>query len=100
MSAIDFSRSRAILVGTSEYTAGLGQMPAASRSLAAMRTVLTGPLCGWPESRVTSLANTSTRDAVDQQIATLIHDATDVLLFYYVGHGQLLDGEDLGLALV
>ncbi|MCS7481373.1 caspase domain-containing protein [Umezawaea endophytica] len=100
MSVIDFSRSRAILVGTSEYTAGLAKMDAAANSLAAVQALLTGPLCGWSESRVTSLLNRRTRDGVDQQIATLIHDTTDVLLFYYVGHGQLLDGEDLGMALV
>ena len=100
MSAIDFSRSRAILVGTSHYTAGLEQMQAARNSLAAMRALLIGPLCGWPQSRVTSLLNKSTHDGVDQQIATLIHETSDVLLFYYVGHGQLLDGEDLGMALV
>lgn len=100
MSAIDFSRSRAILVGTSHHTAGLAPMPAAANSLTAMHALLSGPLCGWPESRITSLVNSSTRDGVDQQIATLIHDTADVLLFYYVGHGQLLDGEDLGMALV
>lgn len=100
MSAIDFSRSRAILVGTSQYTAGLAQMDAAANSLAEMQALLIGPLCGWPGSRVTPLLNSRTRDGVDQQIATLIHDTADVLLFYYVGHGQLLDGEDLGMALV
>ncbi len=100
MSAIDFSRSRAILVGTSHHTAGLEQMQAAANSLTEMHALLSGPLCNWPESRITSLLNKSTRDGVDQQIATLVHDTADVLLFYYVGHGQLLDGEDLGMALV
>ncbi|WP_410579137.1 caspase domain-containing protein [Amycolatopsis sp. lyj-108] len=99
MSAIDFSRSRVILVGTSHYTAGLEQMEAAANSLTEMHALLSGPLCNWPKSRITSLLNKSTRDGVDQRIATLIHDTADVLLFYYVGHGQLLDGEDLGLAL-
>lgn len=97
---IDFPRSQAILLATSAYTAGFGcaPMPAASNSLAAMRDVLQGP-CGWPASRVQVFADKGTRDFVLQDIAALIHDTTDVLLFYYVGHGQLLAGNDLGLAL-
>ncbi|MGC7096031.1 caspase, EACC1-associated type [Amycolatopsis lurida] len=99
MSGVDFARSRAILVGTAQYSRGLTAMPAARNSLRAMRELLTGPRCGWPAARVTSFENKTTRDRVDQKIAKLIHETTDVLLFYYVGHGQLLDGEHLGLAL-
>ncbi|HKS47452.1 MAG TPA: caspase family protein [Amycolatopsis sp.] len=99
MSAIDFSRSRAILVGTAHYTHGLTEMIAASNSLNTMRKLLIGPLCGWPDSRVTLVEDKTTRGGLDQHIAQLIHDTTDVLLFYYVGHGQLLDGEHLGMAL-
>ncbi len=97
---IDFPRSRAILLGTSVYTAGFGStpMPAASNSLAAMRAALTGP-CGWPGSRIEEFADKSNRDFVPQKLAPLIHETQDVLLFYYVGHGQLLVGNDLGLAL-
>jgi WD40 repeat protein len=74
-------------------------MPAARNSLRAMSDVLTSPLCGWPGQRVAVFEDNSTRDGLDQEIARLIHDTADVLLFYYVGHGQLLDGEHLGLAL-
>jgi Caspase domain len=97
---IDFPRSRAILIGTSRYTAGFGsaRMPGAANSLAAMRATLAGP-CGWPESRIKTFPDKGNRDAVLQQIAPLIHETSDVLLFYYVGHGQLLPGNDLGLAL-
>jgi hypothetical protein len=97
---IDFSRSRAILVGTARYTHGLPEMTAAHNSLGTMRDLLTGPLCGWPPDRVAVFEDNTSSDRLDQQIAALIHDTTDVLLFYYVGHGQLLDGEHLGLALV
>ncbi|GAB2829885.1 hypothetical protein GCM10027176_37850 [Actinoallomurus bryophytorum] len=100
MSTIDFSRSRAILVGTAHYDRGLTEMPAALNSLNAMWNRLTGPLCGWPPSRITVFKNKTTRDGLTAEIAELIHDTKDVLLFYYVGHGQLLDGEHLGLALV
>jgi DivIVA domain-containing protein len=97
---VDFSTSRAILVGTAKYSVGFGKaaMPAAANSLAAMRTALTG-LCGWPEARITQFADQGVSDGLLQKIAPLIHSATDVLLFYYVGHGQLLVGNDLGLAL-
>ncbi|WP_051467536.1 caspase, EACC1-associated type [Actinomadura oligospora] len=100
MNAIDFSRSRAILIGTGHYTHGLAEMVAALNSLNAMRELLTGPLCGWPRSRVSVFKDKTTRHGLDRQLARLIHETTDVLLFYYVGHGQLLDGEHLGLALV
>ncbi|WP_026342987.1 caspase family protein [Nocardia sp. BMG111209] len=98
-SDIDFAKSRAILVGTSHFTAGFGYkpVPAAARSLAAMRATLRGP-GGWPRSRITRLRDNSCVGTGFQQIVTLIHDTTDVLIFYYVGHGQPLPGHDLGLA--
>lgn len=97
---IDFSHSRAILLGTSRYSAGFGSsdMPAAANSLAAMRGALVKP-CGWPGSRISEVADRSIRDLALDEIAHLIHEAQDVLLLYYVGHGQLLLGNDLGLAL-
>lgn len=100
MSDIDFARSRAILVGTSRYTHGLAEMPAALNSLDRMYALLTGPRCGWPSKRISAIRNPTTRDGLDQQFATLIHDTDDVLFLYYVGHGLLLNGQDLGLALV
>ncbi|MFE6055006.1 PQQ-binding-like beta-propeller repeat protein [Kitasatospora sp. NPDC056446] len=100
MTGIDFARSTAILVGTSHYTHGLAEMRAARNSLRAMWELLTGPLCGWPASRVVVLEDLSTRDGPYERIAALIHSTTDVLVFHYVGHGQLLDGEHLGMALV
>lgn len=75
-------------------------MPAAHNSLKAMRELLTGPECGWPAERVSQFVNRTTQDGVAGDIATLIGETTDVLLFYYVGHGQLLrGGDDLGMAL-
>ncbi|TCO60758.1 caspase, EACC1-associated type [Actinocrispum wychmicini] len=100
MTGIDFARSRAILVGTGTYTHGLPAMPQAVNSLHAMRDLLVGPRCGWPEDRVKPFENEVEGGGVQRQTAALIHDVKDVLLFYYVGHGQLLDGEDLGMALV
>ncbi len=97
---IDFANSRAILLGTSRYTAGFGRtpMPAAANSVDALHDALSGP-CGWPAARITRLTDQSSGRPVLARIAPLIHEAGDVLIFYYVGHGQLLVGNDLGLAL-
>jgi hypothetical protein len=95
---IDFDRSRAVLIGTAAYTEGLDPMPAAANSLRHMEDLLTG-LCGWPPSAVTSLKDLSTGDRRLRKVSELIGEATDVLLLYYVGHGLLLPGDDLGLAL-
>src|SRR5689334_24531684 len=101
---IDFGRSRAILLGTSEYTAGFkgrAAMPAALKSLAEMRKVLTGP-CEWPKARISELPNQKDSGRLLRTITPLIRDVDDVLLFYYVGHGLPLPESgryDLGLAL-
>ncbi|MCF1599167.1 serine/threonine-protein kinase [Streptomyces muensis] len=102
---IDFGRSRAILLGTSEYTAGFEDrrpMPAALQSLKEMRGLLTGP-GEWPKDRVKTFQNQRDSNKVLRDIVRLIDDVDDVLLFYYVGHGQLLHRSngrfDLGLAL-
>jgi len=95
---IDFDRSRAVLIGTSSYTEGLEPMPAAANSLRRMQDLLVG-LCGWPSSAVTPFRDLSTGDPRLRKVSKLIGEATDVLLLYYVGHGFLLPGDDLGLAL-
>jgi Regulator of Chromosome Condensation (RCC1) repeat protein/caspase domain-containing protein len=95
---IDFARSRAVLIGTSAYTEDLEPMPAAANSLRHMEDLLVG-LCGWPSSAVTPFKYLSTGDRRLRKVSELIEEATDVLLLYYVGHGLLLPGDDLGLAL-
>ena len=95
---IDFDRSRAVLIGTSAYTEGLEPMPAAANSLRRMEDLLVG-LCGWPSAAVISFKDLSTGDRRLREISELIEEAEDVLLLYYVGHGLLLPGDDLGLAL-
>jgi serine/threonine protein kinase len=102
---IDFGRSRAILLGTSEYKAGFEghrPMPAALHSLKEMRRVLTGP-GEWPGDRIKTFQNKRDSSKLLRDITKLIDDVEDVLLFYYVGHGQPLAGNngrfDLGLAL-
>lgn len=95
----DYSRSRAILVGTSVYT-HLGQVPAAANSLARMRALLTGPQCGWQSDRVTVLSNERKPADIPDQLVELYSEATDIALFYYVGHGQIDFRDELCLGLV
>lgn len=99
---IDFARSHAILLGVSEYEdRNLRNLPAAEHSLRRMAQTLTGPNCGWPPDRVHTFLNLRTRDEVWRNILHLIDEAEHTLLFYFVGHGQLIDGNaDLGMALV
>jgi hypothetical protein len=66
----------------------------------------------WIKSRVATVKLTvggphdgdngdgGSHDPVRAEIAQAVHGVSDVLLFYYVGHGQLLHGgDDMGLAL-
>jgi hypothetical protein len=94
----DRSRSRAVLLGTSKYSELVG-IPAAANSLARMHRLLTGPLCGWPDSQVTVLANQPTPGDLPDQLIDWYSEATDVALFYYVGHGQTDDEDELCLGL-
>ncbi len=88
----DHSRSRAVLIGTWDYE-HLTPVPAARHSLDRMFRLLTGPHCGWPEGRVTVISNERGPGDLPDRLFDLFEDATDVALFYYVGHGQL-DNED------
>jgi Caspase domain len=95
----DYSRSRAVLIGTSEYT-GLTQVPAAAHSLARMRQLLVGPHCEWPERRVQALLNERRNGDLPNRLIDYFADAVDVALFYYVGHGLPDYSDQLCLALV
>ncbi|MET9971499.1 hypothetical protein ABZZ80_37755, partial [Streptomyces sp. NPDC006356] len=71
---IDFGRSRAILLGTSEYTAGFEDrrpMPAALHSLREMRGLLTGP-GEWPKDRIKTFQNQRDSNKVLRDIVRLI----------------------------
>lgn len=95
----DARRSTAILVGTSTYTGGLTSFAAADNSLVRMRALL-GERCGWLPERIHLFRDKNSADPVLRDIARLIHETDDAVLFYYVGHGQLIRGrQDLGLAL-
>ena len=95
----DRSGSRAVLVGTSRYTE-LTSVPAAANSLESMRRLLTGPLCAWPEGQVTVIAERERTGELPDDLVEIFGQATDVALFYYVGHGQVDSEDQLCLGLV
>jgi hypothetical protein len=95
----DYSRSRAVLLGTSNYT-HLPRVPAAGNSLTTMADLLTGPLCGWSAAQVTVLRDESSMSEISDQLVSLFVDVSDVALFYYVGHGLVDDDDQLCLGLV
>ncbi|MEU2248302.1 tetratricopeptide repeat protein [Streptomyces sp. NPDC019224] len=83
----DRSRSRAVLMGNWDYT-DLPSVPAVRRSYARMRELLRDPLCGpWPESSLVEFPNRSTLGTIKVELIDALAAATDVALFYYVGHG-------------
>ena len=97
----DYSRSRAILIGTASYQdPGFLPLPAAANSLAGMRQVLTDPdLCGWPAEQVTVLADPSDVRRLVQTLRRLARNTDEVLLVYFVGHGVIMRRGHLCLAL-
>jgi anti-anti-sigma factor len=88
----DYARSRAVLIGAWDYS-HLSPVPAARNSLERMSGLLTGPLCGWPASRVKVVRNAARRGVLPDLLMTLFDGIADVALFYFVGHGQLHDDE-------
>lgn len=96
----DYQRSRAVLMGTWEYSdSELPSIPAARFSLERLREVLSGPLCGWPEERVTVLRDEQEPGNLADRLVGLFEDVSDVALFYYVGHGQPDESDQLCLGL-
>lgn len=95
----DYGRSRAVLVGTSEYTQ-LEPVPAAANSLQRMSRILTSKMCGWPPDRLSVFSNEFGPGDLPDRLITLFEEAQDVALFYFVGHGQIDLDDQLCLGLV
>ncbi len=95
----DYKRSRAVLVGTSDYT-HLPPVPAAANSLHRMAGMLTSDLCGWPRERISIFSNEPGPGDLPDRLITLFEEARDVALFYFVGHGQVDVEDQLCLGLV
>jgi len=94
----DYSGSLAVLLGTWEYT-DMPSLVAAENSYRRMTRLLTGPLCGWPPNRLVRLDSDSSPSDVHDRLITALEPVADVALFYYVGHGQIGEGDQLCLAL-
>jgi hypothetical protein len=95
----DYSRSIAVLIGTSEYT-NLPNVPAAANSLKRMQGLLASQLCGWPASRMKVIRNRRKPGDLPDLLVQIFAEVTDIALFYYVGHGQIDDRDELSLSLV
>lgn len=89
--APDYSRSRAVLIGTSVYSdPQFPPLPAVANSLRGMLEVLTDPgLCAWPTERTTVLKDPSDVRRLVQTLRRLAGESTDVLLVYFAGHGTI-----------
>src|SRR4051812_17356188 len=100
-SSPDRSNSIAILVSTSEYDdRDYTPIPAARNSVLAMRDILVDAnLCEWPEDRVVMLQNQRNSGVLASRLREYGEAATDELLFYYVGHGDLTPRGELCLTL-
>jgi glycine betaine/choline ABC-type transport system substrate-binding protein len=97
----DYARSRAILVGTSEYgDESFGPLPAAANSLKGLSEILVDDrLCGWPAERVTALLNPDNGPELVMRLREWAQDTEEVLLLYYVGHGTISPSGELCLTL-
>src|SRR5271166_3611875 len=95
----DYRRSRAVLIGTSNYM-HLPSVPAAANSLERMTSVLTSDLCGWPSDRVSVFSNESGPADLPDRLITFFEDVKDVALFYFVGPGKVDVEDQLCLGLV
>lgn len=85
----------ALLVGISEYGAGLSSLPAAPKDVAALEQVLLNPnIGGFDRENVKTLLNPD-KSALEQAIYDLFADRQkdDLLLFYFSGHGITSDSE-------
>lgn len=88
----------AVLIGTATY-AHFDPVPAAANSLQLMRELLTGPLCGWRDDQVMVLVDENTPGDIPARLVEAFEPATDLALFYFVGHGQPDSDDHLCLAL-
>jgi glycine betaine/choline ABC-type transport system substrate-binding protein len=97
----DYSRSRAILIGTSDYRdKSFRPIPAAANSLKGLNEILVDErLCGWPSERVTALLNPDNGAQLIVNLRDWAQETEDVLLLYYVGHGTISPDGQLCLAL-
>lgn len=98
---LDYSKSRAILIGVSNYhDPSYPVITAAANSMRAMRDILTDrDLCGWPRDRVILFPDPENGGRFAQQLRRIAEQTTGVLLLYFVGHGTITRRGELCLTL-
>ena len=93
----DPERSRAVLIGVSEYTA-LPDLPAVRNNLDGLKRALGNPqVWGLPERNCVVLADPWDAEQIVDAVERAAQEAEDALLVYYAGHGRR-DGEDGALS--
>jgi glycine betaine/choline ABC-type transport system substrate-binding protein len=85
----DYSRSRAILIGTSIYQdESFPPLQAVANSLHGLQEVLIdSQLCRWPDDRVTVLENFSDARVLVKKLRRWASETEDVLIVYFAGRG-------------
>ncbi|MEV6300124.1 caspase family protein [Actinoplanes sp. NPDC051861] len=79
--------TRVVLVGTGHHDAAfLPLVPAVPATVAALKAAFVRA-CGVPEENVTDVVDPADRAAILTPLREAAGQATDVLVFYYVGHG-------------
>ena len=93
----DGRTSRAVLIGTSEYkpATGFDQLPTVATNLVAFETFLR-TRTGLAEDAICCIPNPPDRMAFLDALQSAA-EATDMLLFYFAGHGVALEAGGLGL---
>ncbi|MEU0899126.1 caspase family protein [Streptomyces massasporeus] len=94
-------RSRAVLIGVSDYREReLSDLPHVKRNLADLKHLLTSAR-SWslPDEHCRTLPNPTSREQVMAAVEQAAAEATDTLLIYYAGHGQIDRQEKLFLTL-
>ncbi|MEU6909620.1 caspase family protein, partial [Streptomyces coeruleorubidus] len=87
-------KSRAVLIGVSEYTT-LPPLPTVSKNVSTLKDILTGST-SWalPPSHCIAIENPRTPEELVDPVFQCAEEATDTLLVYYAGHG--LKGQNRG----
>ncbi|MFJ5519222.1 caspase domain-containing protein [Streptomyces griseoluteus] len=97
----DGATSRAVLIGCSDFAdTDLPAIPAVQPNLADLRSALTDQAHGiLPPEHCRVLADPADHRSVGMALAQATHEAEDLLLVYYAGHGLLDEDGLLHLAL-
>lgn len=96
----DYSRSRAVLLGTWQYAHLAPTGDAVKNSFYRMKSLLTSPVCRWPTDRVETIINERKPGDLPFRLAELFADVDGTALFYFVGHGQQDSQDKLCMGLV